>query len=97
MMKCAFATTSGRGQRGTATQNMPGYRMKNKQKVFRQERKRRRSGQETDVQKIDCRKNVMEKGDDKIDEDLATIQKAVEIAAGRVAHHTKAEKTNYRD
>ena len=29
----------------------------------------------------------------KIDEDLATTQKNIEIAAGCVAHHTKAERT----
>ena len=45
MMKCTSATVSGRGQRGTTTQNMPGYRKKNRQKVFRKERERR-SGQD---------------------------------------------------
>ena len=34
----------------------------------------------------------MEKYDDKVDEDLATIQKTVDIAAGKVAHNTKAER-----
>ena len=29
----------------------------------------------------------MEKGDDKIVEDLATIQKTIKISAGNVAHH----------
>ena len=34
----------------------------------------------------------MEKGDDKIHEDLAVIQKTIESATGKVAHHTKAER-----
>ena len=34
----------------------------------------------------------MERDDDKIDEDLATIQKTIKIAADRVAHHIKAEE-----
>ena len=34
----------------------------------------------------------MEDGDYKIDEDLTTIHKAIETAAGKVAHHTKAER-----
>ena len=42
--------------------------------------------------KNECRKNVVEKYDDKIDEDFATMQKTVEIAAGKVAHNTKAER-----
>ena len=42
-----------------------------------------------DAQKIDFRKKVIEKGNDKIDEDWASMQKIIEIAAGRVAHHSK--------
>ena len=34
----------------------------------------------------------MEGGEDKIDEDLAAIQKTLETAAGAVAHHTEAER-----
>ena len=34
----------------------------------------------------------MEKNDDKSAEDLVTIQKTIETAAGEVAHHTKAER-----
>ena len=37
----------------------------------------------------------MEKGNDKIGEDLATRQKTIEIAAGEVAHHTKAERATH--
>ena len=51
----------------------------------------------TDEQKTEFRKSVMEKGGDKIHEDLVTFQKTLEIAAGGVAHHTKAEReTIYR-
>ena len=35
---------------------------------------------------------MMEKNDDKSDEDLATIQKTIEIAASKVAHNAKAER-----
>ena len=46
----------------------------------------------TDEQQIEFRKKVMEDGDDKIDEDLATIQKTLETAAGKVAHITLKPK-----
>ena len=36
----------------------------------------------------------MENGEDKIDEHLDTIQKTVEVAAGKVAYHTKADREN---
>ena len=34
----------------------------------------------------------MQGGDDKTEEDLAVIQKTIAAAAGKVAHHTKAER-----
>ena len=46
----------------------------------------------TDEQHIEFKKKVMENGEDGIDEDFTTIQKTIEIAAGAVTHHTKAEK-----
>ena len=45
-----------------------------------------------DEQTIEFRRDVMEKNDDKSDEDLVTFQKAIQIAAGEVAHHTKEER-----
>ena len=45
----------------------------------------------TDEQTLEFRKKVMEKNDDTEDE-LATIQRNIETAAGKVAHHTKAER-----
>ena len=47
-----------------------------------------------DEQNIDFRRKVMEKDDDRFAEDLATVQKNPEIAASKVAHHTKAEREN---
>ena len=57
----------------------------------------RRSGQDgnqrqMNKKKIELRKKVMESGEDKIEEDLADIQKTIEDAAGKVAHHTEAER-----
>ena len=46
----------------------------------------------TDEQKIEFKKKVMEDGEDGIDEDFATVQKTIEIAAGKVAHHTKPKR-----
>ena len=34
----------------------------------------------------------MEKNDDQMEDDLAAIQKAIDISAGTVAHYTKAER-----
>ena len=64
MMKCASAKMSGRGQRGTTSPFMAGYRMKNKLKTFRK-RKRKKKWRglkpKTDEQNIEFRKKVMEK------------------------------------
>ena len=49
----------------------------------------------TDEQKIEFKKKVVENGEDKIDENCATIQKYLEIAAGKVAHHMKAERDKH--
>ena len=46
----------------------------------------------TDEEQIEFKKNVMENGEDRTDEHLAAIQKNIEIAAGKVAHHTEAER-----
>ena len=37
----------------------------------------------------------MEKNDDKTEDDLITFLKTIEIAAGEVAHHTKAERETF--
>ena len=37
----------------------------------------------------------MENGEENIDENLATIQETVEVAAVEVAHHTNAEREKY--
>ena len=34
----------------------------------------------------------MEGGEDRMEEDWAVIQKTIEAAAGKVAHHAKAER-----
>ena len=96
MTKYTSAMMSARGQRGTTTPYVPGYRMKNKQKKSLRKGKKKWTGwkPKTDEQKHEFRKNVMEKYDDKVDEDLATMQKSVEIAACKVAHNTKAERAN---
>ena len=94
MMKCTFAMMSGSRQRGTTTLYMPGYRKKNRQKVSLKERESR-SGQDRNQRQTSKKnefKKVMEDGDDKIDEDSTTIQKAIETAAGKVVHHTHAER-----
>ena len=39
----------------------------------------------------------MEGSEDKTEEDLAVIQKTIEAAAGKVAHHTKAERENFTE
>ena len=49
----------------------------------------------TDEQKLDFKKKVVEGGEDKTQENLAVIQKTHEAAAGKVAHHTKAERENF--
>ena len=41
--------------------------------------------------KTDMRKKVMEKYDD-TEDDLGSIQRTIENAAGKVVHHTKAER-----
>ena len=85
MMKCKFAMMKGRGQLGTTTPHMPGYWMKNKQKVsfLRGKRKKKWTGwkTKTDEQKIEFRKKVMEIGEDMIGEGVATIQRTFEIAS----------------
>ena len=45
----------------------------------------------TDAQNFEFKKKVIENGEDKIDDHLATIQKAIEAAAGEVPHCTEAE------
>ena len=47
-----------------------------------------------DEQTIEFKRKVMEKNDDKSDEDLVTTQRTLVISAGEVAHHTKAEGEN---
>ena len=46
----------------------------------------------TEATKSQFKKKVMENGEDKIDEHLATTQKAIEAVAGKVAHNTKSER-----
>ena len=71
-MKFTSAMMSGRRQRGTTTPFWPVYAMKNEQEVFRKEREKR-SGQDGNQKptsnKNEFRKKVMERGNDKIDED----------------------------
>ena len=43
-------------------------------------------------EKFEFKKKVMENGEDKIDNNLATLQKAIEAAAGEVPHCTEAER-----
>ena len=43
---------------------------------------------------MELRKRVMEKNDD-TEDDLATVWRNIEIAAGEVAHHTKAEREKH--
>ena len=78
--------------------SLPGYRMRNKQQNFPEGKRKKWTGckPKTDEQTIEFRRNVMEKGDDKSDEDLVAIQQTIEIAAADVAHHTKAERKKYR-
>ena len=98
MMKCIFAIMLERGQRGTTTLKMPGYRKKRKLRVFQKEGQRR-SGQDGKQRQIkpEFQKKVMQGGEDKIDEDLATVQETVETAAGNVAHHTQAEREKHTE
>ena len=49
---------------------------------------------ENDVHKFEFRRKVMEKDGDKFGEDLVTVQKTIETAAGKVAHCTEAEREN---
>ena len=46
----------------------------------------------TDEYTIEFSKRVVEKYDDKFDEDLVTFQKTIEIAAGEVAHQQRNEE-----
>ena len=42
--------------------------------------------------KMNSRRKLLEDGEAKNDEDLVAIQKTIEIAAGKVGHHTKVER-----
>ena len=99
-MKCTFAMMSERGQRGTTTLFFARRQEEEQIERFpKGNRKKKWTGwkPKTDEQRIEFRKKVMVYGDDKIDEDLTTIQKAVETAAGKVAHLSKADReTLYR-
>ena len=46
----------------------------------------------TDEHTIEFSKRVVEKYDDKSDEDWVTFQKTIEIAAGEVAHQQRNEE-----
>ena len=48
---------------------------------------------ETKDRRDEIRKKVTETNDDRTEDDLVTIQQAIENGAGEVAHHTKAERT----
>ena len=48
----------------------------------------------TDEQTIEFRKKVTEKKDD-TEDDLATVQRNIDTAAGEVAHHTRAERETF--
>ena len=48
-----------------------------------------------DEAKIDFQKTVMGKEDDEQGENLGTLQKDIEDAAGKVAHSTKKRKRNF--
>ena len=67
-----------------------------KQKIQKGRRTKKWTGwrPRTEEQKIEFKKKEMEDGEDSDDEDLVTIQRTLEIAAGNVAHHTKAEREN---
>ena len=59
-----------------------------KEEVDRMETKDRRAN------KNQIQEKVMEKIDDNIEDDLASIRKIIETAASEVVHHTKAERTH---
>ena len=61
---------------------------------FRKRRKGQDGGQKTDEQQIDFQKGVMRNRDEKLEENLETIQTLLEDAAGKVAHSTKHERVN---
>ena len=98
MTTCAHAMMSERGQRGTKekqdTRRSGNWKLaKNKEKEVEQDGKQKR-----DEQKLDSKKKVMEGGEDKIEEDLAAIQKTMEAAAGKsgAPHQSWKRKHLYR-
>ena len=70
-----------------------GCRTKNK-KSERGKKKWTGCKPKTDEQTIEFRNRVLEKNDDKTEDDLVTLHKTIETAAVEVAHHTKTEREN---
>ena len=68
MMKCTFAVVSGRGQRGTTHHTCQNTGRRTNRKLSERKENEEVTGwkAKTDEQKIEFRKKVMEKGDDKI-------------------------------
>ena len=48
-----------------------------------------------DVQNIEFKKEVMENRDEKFEENLGTIRNTFQVAAGKVAYCTKAERETF--
>ena len=89
---------SGRGQRGTTTPIYARILDEEQTESFPKGQKKWTGWKpKKDEQKIEFRKKMMEVGEDMIDEGVASIQKTLVIAAGRVAHHTKADCENYTE
>ena len=77
------------GTRGTITRSIRGFRKESAEHFAGRKRTKKWTGwrPRTDEQKIEFKKKVVENGEDRIDQNWATIQKCIEIAAGKVAHH----------
>ena len=93
MVKYTSTMMRGLGQHGTTTPFMRGYRKKSQQKTCEGKENEKVDWMETKDRRANngFRKKVMEKNGDTEDH-LAIIQRNLEKAAGKVAHHTKAKR-----
>ena len=92
------ARMSNCGTRGIITRSTRGYSEDTGREVCRpfsrreEEEVDRMEAEDRSAKKLNSRRKVMENSEDKNDEYLAAIYTTTEVAAGKVAHQTKAER-----
>ena len=93
MMKYISTTKRGHGQHGTITQSMREYRKMDTLKNLKKKKNGLDGNRKLKSNQWNSKK-VMEKNEG-TEDDLVTIQKDIETAAGMVAHHSKSEREKY--